>query len=137
MESKDTGKVRLQVEDNRYLHVVIYTEDEITEADIPPVTQFLDQFASPVPALIERQGHYAISVLVQIAMMQQTKHRLKAVAYVERNHRDVIMTRIAASTYFRDVEVKSFYDRDEAKNWLSQFFSDQPLLPEPQTKAQA
>lgn len=137
MESRDTGKVRLHVEDNRYLHAVIYTEDEITEADIPPVTQFLDQFHEPVPALIERQGHYSISVLVQIAMMQQTKHRLKAVAYVERNHRDVIMTRIAASTYFRDVEVKSFYDRDEALKWLSQFFTDQPLLPPAQTKAQA
>ena len=137
MESRDTGKVRLQVEDNRYLHAVIYTEDEITEADIPPVTSFLDQFDAPVPALIERQGHYSISVLVQIAMMQQTKHRLKAVAYVERNHRDVIMTRIAASTYFRDVEVKSFYDRDEALNWLSQFFTDQPLLRPAQSKAQA
>lgn len=137
MESRDTGKVRLQVVDNRYLHAEIYTEDEITDADIPPVTEFLDQFEEPVPALIERQGHYSISVLVQIAMMQQTKHRLKAVAYVERNHRDVIMTRIAANTYFRDVEVKSFFDRDEALNWLSQYFSEQPLLPVPDTKASA
>ncbi len=137
MESRDTGKVRLQVVENRYLEAVIYTEDELTEADIPPVTEFLDQFDAPVPALIERQGHYSISVLVQIAMMQQTKHRLKAVAYVERNHRDVIMTRIAANTYFRDVEVKSFYERDEALTWLTQFFSEQPLLPQPRTKAQA
>ena len=137
MESRDTGKVRLRVVDNRYLHAEIYTEDEITETDIAPVTEFLDQFEEPVPALIERQGHYSISVLVQIAMMQQTKHRLKAVAYVERNHRDVIMTRIAANTYFRDVEVKSFFDRDEAFNWLSQYFSEQPLLPVPDTKASA
>jgi hypothetical protein len=137
MENLDTGKVRLRVVDNRYLHAEIYTEDEITEADIPAVTGFLDQFEAPVPALIERQGHYSISVLVQIAMMQQTKHRLKAVAYVERNHKDVILTRIAANTYFRDVEVKSFYDRGEALAWLTQFFSDQPLLPLPQTKAQA
>jgi hypothetical protein len=119
------------------LHAEIYTEDEITEADIPPVTEFLDQFETPVPALIERQGHYAISVLVQIAMMQQTKHRLKAVAYVERNHRDVILTRIAANTYFRDVEVKSFFDSDEALNWLTQFFPEQPLLPVSETKASA
>ncbi len=128
MESKDTGKVRLQVVDNRYLHAEIYTDGEITEHDIEPVTSFLDQFRAPVPALIERQGHYSISVLVQIAMMQQTKHRLKAVAFIERNHRDVIMTRIAASTYFRDVEVRSFYDRDKALEWLSQYFTDQPLL---------
>jgi hypothetical protein len=137
MESTDTGKVRLRVVDNRYLHAEIYTDDEITQADIPPVTHFLDQFQFPVPTLIERQGHYAISVLVQIAMMQQTKHRLKAVAYVERNHRDVILTRIAASTYFRDVEVKSFYDRNKALDWLAQHFTELPLIPEPKAKAHA
>jgi nucleoside-triphosphatase THEP1 len=130
MEKKDTGKVRLDVVDNRYLHAAIYTDDEIIEDDIAPVTDFLDQFDSPVPVLIEREGHYSISVLVQIAMMQQTRHRLKAVAFIERNHRDVIMTRIAASTYFRDVEVKSFYDRGEAVKWLRQYFSTSPLVPE-------
>jgi hypothetical protein len=136
MENKDTGKVRLRVVDNRYLHAEIYTSDEITEDDIKPVTDFLDQFDKPVPALIERQGHYSISVLVQIAMMQQTKHRLQAVAYIDRNHIDAILTRIAASTYFRDVKVKSFYDRSEALEWLSQFFSDKLLIPESK-KAQA
>lgn len=128
MESKDTGKVRLRIVDNRYLHAEIYTDGEITAQDIEPVTGFLDQFDRPIPALIERQGHYAISVLVQITMMQQTRHRLKAVAFIERNHRDVIMTRIAANTYFRDVEVKSFYDIDEALSWLSQFFTNMPLI---------
>ena len=137
MESKDTGKVRLRVVDNRYLHAVIYTDGEITDDDIKPVTDFLDQFQDPVPTLMERQGHYSISILVQIAMMQQTRHRLKAVAFIERNHRDVIMTRIASSTYFRDISVKSFYDRNEALEWLSQFFSDKPLLPLSQTQAQA
>lgn len=137
MDSIDTGKVRLRIADDRYLHAEIYTEGEITDQEIDPVIQFLDQFDSPVPALIERQGHYSISVLVQIALMQQTRHRLKAVAYIERNHRDVIMTRIAASTFFRDVEVKSFYDRDEALQWLSRFFTDQPLTPESGIRARA
>ena len=137
MEKKDTGKVQLQVVDNRYLHAVIYTDSEITEHDIGPVTDFLDQFQAPVPALLERKGHYSISILVQIAMMQQTRHRLMAVAFIERHHRDVIMTRIAASTYFRDIPVKSFYDRDEALAWLSQFFSGHPLLPVSETKARA
>ncbi len=122
MESKDTGKVRLNIVDGNYLHGVIYTDEEIVESDIAPVTEFLDQFSESIPALIERKGSYSISVLVQIAMMQQTRHRLKAVAYLERNHRDAIMTRIAASTYFRDVQVKSFFDRDEAIEWLAQYF---------------
>ncbi|MGD8907921.1 MAG: STAS/SEC14 domain-containing protein [Chromatiales bacterium] len=129
MESKDTGQVRLRVVDNRYLHAEIYSNEEITECDIKPVTDFLDNFDKPLPTLIERQGHYSISVLVQIAMMQQTRHRLQAVAYIERDHIDTIMTRIAATTYFRDVEVKSFYDRSEALDWLSQYFSDKPLIP--------
>jgi hypothetical protein len=131
MESRDTGKVRLSIVDNRYLHAEIYTDGEIVEQDIAPVTGFFDQFDAPVPALIERTGHYSISVLVQIAMMRQTKHRLKAVAFIERNHMDVVLTRIAANTYFRDVEVKSFYDREEAVEWLSQFFSETPLIADP------
>jgi hypothetical protein len=128
METIDTGKVWLSVVENHYLHAVIYTDDEIIEDDIAPVTDFLDQFSSPVPALIERKGHYSISVIVQIAMMQQTRHRLKAVAFIERNHRDVIMTRIAASTYFRDVKVKSFYAHGEAIGWLQQFLPMTPLI---------
>lgn len=131
MVSTDTGKVRLRVVDNHYLHAEIYTDGEIVEQDIAPVTRFLDQFDAPVPALIERTGLYAISVLVQIAMMRQTKRRLKAAAFIERNHTDVVLTRIAASTYFRDVAVKSFYDREEAVEWLSQFFSEAPLIADP------
>ncbi|MCU7919752.1 MAG: hypothetical protein KZQ95_15550 [Candidatus Thiodiazotropha sp. (ex Epidulcina cf. delphinae)] len=135
METKDTGKVRLSVEENSYLHAVIYTDGEIIEADIQPVTDYLNMFSAPVPALIERKGHYAISILVQIAMMQQTKSRLKAVAFIERDRRDALMTRIAASTYFRDVEVRSFYERKMAVDWLRQFFSSTPLLPQARNTA--
>jgi hypothetical protein len=130
MDSTDTGKVRLDIVDGNYLHSVIYTDEEIVEGDIPPVTSFLDQFSEPIPALIERKGSYSISILVQIAMMQQTKHRLKAVAYIERNHRDAIMTRIAASTYFRDVQVKSFFDKEKAIEWLAQYFPDETITTE-------
>jgi hypothetical protein len=137
MESKDTGKVRLRVVDNRYLHIEIYTDDELTRDEIEPITDFLDQFDKPVPALIERQGRYSISLLVQIAMMKQTKHRLRAVAYIERDHIDAVMSRIAANTYFREVEVKSFYDRSEALEWLSQYFTGAPLIPQSQDQVQA
>ncbi len=137
MENTDTGKVKLRVVDNHYLHVEIYTDAEITKEDIKPVTDFLDQFSAPVPALIERAGHYSISVFVQIAMLQQTKERLQAVAYIERNHRDTILTRIAASTYFRDIPVKSFFARDEALDWLSQYFTEKPLIPENEDKVRA
>jgi len=129
MKSKDTGKVRLNNMDEGYLHAEIYADGDITEDDIPPVTEFLDQYKDPVPALLERQGHYSISILVQIAMMQQTRHRLKAVAFIERNHRDVILSRIAASTYFRDIPVKSFFEREPAVEWLMQFCSSSPLEP--------
>lgn len=127
METKDTGKVRLSVEDESYLHAIIYADGEIVEQDIRPVTDYLDQFSDPIPALIERRGHYSISVLVQIAMLQQTRHRLKAVAFIDRNHRDAILSRIAASTYFREIPVKSFYQRDTAVAWLQQYCTTKPL----------
>jgi hypothetical protein len=128
MDSLDTGKVSFRIEDGRYLHGVIYTNEELSEQDIKPVTNYLDQFPQPLPALIERKGRYAISIPVQIAMLQQTKRRLKAVAFVERDHKDVIMTRIAASTYFKDIAVKSFYEKGEAISWLSKHFYLEPLL---------
>lgn len=135
METFDTGKVSFRIEDDRYLHAVIYTNGELSAEDIKPVTDYLDLFTLPLPALIERKGRYAISIPVQIAMLQQTKRRLKAVAFLERDHKDVIMTRIAASTYFKDIAVKSFYDKGEAINWLSQHFHQEPLLSSEQNKA--
>ena len=128
MQNLDTGKLTLSIEDNRYVSAVIYTNDELVKDDIHPITSFLDQFGGPIPALIERKGHYSISLLVQIAMMQQTKSRLKAVAFVERDHRDALMTRIASNTYFREIEVKSFYNKQEAVEWLMQHHAPSPLL---------
>lgn len=135
METKDTGKVKLSVVDDRYLHAIIYAEGEIVEQDIPEVTNYLDLFSEPIPALIERQGSYSISILVQIAMMQQTRHRLKAVAFIERNRRDAILSRIAANTYFRDIPVKSFYQKEPAIAWLQQFCTSVPLPLQTQKQA--
>ncbi len=135
MEKLDTGKVTLGIENGQYLHAVIYTNDELAEEDIKPVTDYLDRFTSPLPAVIERKGKYSIAIPVQIAMLQQTKRRLKAVAFIERDHKDVILTRIAANTYFRDIPVKSFYDGNEAISWLSQFFYPTPLMPKTQHSA--
>ncbi|MES9992162.1 MAG: hypothetical protein ABW098_09425 [Candidatus Thiodiazotropha sp.] len=132
METVDTGKVTLCIEEGHYLHAVIYTNDELAEDDIKPVTDYLDRFSEPLPALIERKGRYSISIPVQIALLQQTKKRLKAVAFIERDHKDVIMTRIAASTYFKDIAVKSFFDKGEAIDWLAHHFYQAPLAPNAQ-----
>jgi hypothetical protein len=61
-------------------------------------------------------------------MLQQTKSRLKAAAFVERDNRDVIMTRIAATTYFKDIEVRSFFDKPQAVAWLTENYAAEPLL---------
>ncbi|MCG7984278.1 MAG: hypothetical protein JAY90_16190 [Candidatus Thiodiazotropha lotti] len=128
MQNIDTGKVTLSLQDNRYVLAVIYTNDEIEKEDVKPVTDYLDQFKEPIPILIERAGHYSISVMVQIVMLQQTKNRLKAAAFVERNNRDVLMTRIAANTYFKDIEVKSFFEKQQAVAWLTENHATEPLL---------
>jgi hypothetical protein len=135
METIDTGKVTLSIENGQYLHATIYTNGELAEEDIKPVTDYLDRFTSPLPAIIERKGSYSIAIPVQIAMLQQTKRRLKAVAFIERDHKDVILTRIAANTYFKDIAVKSFYDKSEAISWLSQYFYPTPLMPDAQHSA--
>ncbi|MCG7918909.1 MAG: hypothetical protein N0E37_14265, partial [Candidatus Thiodiazotropha taylori] len=64
----------------------------------------------------------------QIVMLQQTKDRLKAAAFVERDNRDVLMTRIAANTYFKDIEVRSFFNKQEAVAWLMENYATEPLL---------
>ncbi|MCG8067915.1 MAG: STAS/SEC14 domain-containing protein [Candidatus Thiodiazotropha taylori] len=128
MQNIDTGKINLSLEENRYVLAVIYTNDEIEKEDVKSVTDYLDQFKEPIPILIERTGHYSISVMVQIVMLQQTKNRLKAAAFVERNNRDALMTRIAASTYFKDIEVKSFFKREDAVAWLMKNYATEPLL---------
>ncbi|MES9854728.1 MAG: STAS/SEC14 domain-containing protein [Candidatus Thiodiazotropha sp. L084R] len=130
MQELDTGKLTLSIEENRYVAAVIYTNGELVKDDVKQITDYLDQFNEPIPVLIERKGHYSISVLVQIVMMKQTKSRLKAVAFVERNHRDAVMTRIASNTYFKDIEVKSFYNNQEAIEWLKQNHATSPLIAE-------
>ncbi|MCG8489931.1 MAG: STAS/SEC14 domain-containing protein [Chromatiales bacterium] len=131
MQNIDTGKINLSLEDNRYVIAVIYTNEEIEKEDVKSVTDYLDQFKEPIPILIERTGHYSISVMVQIVMLQQTKNRLKAAAFVERNNRDALMTRIAANTYFKDIEVKSFFEKQEAVAWLTDNYATEPLLTDP------
>ncbi len=131
MQNIDTGKIALSVENSRYVNAVIYTNEEIEKGDVKSVTDYLDQFKEPVPILIERKGHYSISVMVQIVMLQQTKNRLKAAAFVERNNRDALMTRIAANTYFKDIEVKSFFEKQEAVAWLTEKYATEPLLADP------
>ncbi|MEW8625542.1 MAG: hypothetical protein AB2551_07315 [Candidatus Thiodiazotropha sp.] len=131
MQNIDTGKITLSLEDNRYVNAVIYTDEEIEKEDVKSVTDYLDHFQEPIPILIERTGHYSISVMVQIVMLQQTKNRLKAAAFVERNNRDALMTRIAANTYFKDIEVKSFFEKQEAVAWLTDNYATEPLLTDP------
>jgi hypothetical protein len=127
MEILDTGKMILSIEENRYISAVIYTNDELSLDDVHPIEHFLNQFNEPVPALIVRKGRYAVSMLLQIAIMQWIQKRLKAIAYLERDHRDVILTRIAADSYFGQVEVKSFYDRQKAVAWLKKNYATTPL----------
>ena len=121
MESIDTGKLSIRIGDNLYLHTVVYTDQELTSDDIPEVVRFLDQFDAPLLILLERRGNYSLAPLVQVVMYQQTKYRLEAVAFLDRDERDANLTRIAADTYLQHTRVRSFFDKEEAVNWLRQF----------------
>ena len=127
MEQLDTEKLILRVVDNKYLHLIIHTDEEISADDIPAVVEFLDQFDEPVPILIERQGNYSISAVVQMAMYTGTKKRLKAVAFLDRHHQDVFLTNIAKVSYFQHIKVRSFYKKEDAVEWLNASFCTAPL----------
>lgn len=129
MDRLDTEKLRLCLVDNQYLHLTIHTDEEITSEDIPSVVEFLDQFNEPVPILIERQGNYSISAKVQMAMYKGTRRRIKAVAYLDRHHRDSFLTKIAKVTYFQHARVMSFYRKQDAVEWLKLFYCTTPIKP--------
>jgi hypothetical protein len=128
MQNIDTDKITLCIEENHYVHAVVQTDDELGKDDIKSITDYLDQFNEPIPILIERKSRYSISILAQIQMMQQTKSRLKAAAFIERDHRDALMTRTASTTYFKSIAVKSFYNRQKAIEWLMQNYATSPLV---------
>lgn len=127
MEQLDTGKLMLRVVNNKYLHLTIHTDEEITAEDIPAVVEFLDQFDEPVPILIERQGDYSISAIVQMAMYRGTKKRLKAVAFLDRHHQDTFLSNIAKVSYFQHTKVRSFYKKEDALEWLNTSFCSEPI----------
>lgn len=127
MNKLDTGKLTIQVVGDRYLHMVIYTDGELTSHDIPAVIGFLDQFDGPVPALVERAGNYSISAQVQMELYTQAKRRLKAAAYVDRNRREAVLTKLAAETYFKHTRVRSFLDRQQAVEWLERSYCTAPI----------
>lgn len=129
IEKLDTEKLTLCVVDNQYLHLIIHTDEEITSEDIPAVVEFLDQFSEPVPILIERQGDYSISAIVQMAMYRGTKRRLKAVAFLDRHHQDSFLTSIAKASYFQHTKVRSFSNKEDAIAWLKTSFCTALIKP--------
>jgi len=129
MDRLDTRKLVLFIVGNQYLHLIIHTDEEITTEDVPAVVDFLDQFDQPVPLLIERQGNYSISTAVQMAMYKGTHKRLKAVAFLDRNHRDSFLSKIAKVSYFQHTKVRSFLNKKDAVAWLKQNYCVAPIIP--------
>ena len=123
MEILETEKFTLQAVDETHLKLTVFTDGEITKEDIPPVLEFMDQFSAPVPILLVREGSYMLSVLVQISLYREVKEHVKAIAYVDRNHKETVLTKIAKNTYMKDAKVKSFNNEQDALNWLAQFGS--------------
>lgn len=121
MMSIDSGRVRASIHGDQYLLVSIYTDGEVTSEDVSLVREFIERFDSPVPVLFLRQGSYSLSFEVQHALMEEAASRFKAVAYVDRSLQDQEYTGLAKSTYLKDVPVNSFFTKEEAEKWLSQY----------------
>jgi len=119
MDKLETDKFTLEVVDESYLKLTIFSNDQIDKEDIPPVLGFMDKLSSPAPVLLVREGSYSLSVIVQISLYRETKKRISAIAYVDRNYKETVLTKIAKTTYMKAAKVRSFSTETDALDWLS------------------
>ncbi len=121
MNKIKTDKFTLEAVEDSYLKLSIFASNEIVKEDIPDVLEFMDQFSSPAPVLLIRESVYSLSVMVQISLFLEAKRRICAIAYIDRNHKETVLTKIAKNTYFKDAKVRSFRSEADAIAWLEPF----------------
>lgn len=118
MDQLDTGKYALSLTDKGYLLVRIYTDDEITIDDVPPVLDFFRRFERKMPVLLVREGGYALSFEAQSALMRHAAQLISRLAFVDRSPLQQALTLLAKQTYLKRLEVRSCRNVEEAEAWL-------------------
>ena len=121
MKNLDTGEYALSKVGDAYVRLVIYTDQELTTKEIPLVLGYFKQFEGPVPLLVDRQGRYALSTGVQLAIIEHAKSLFSALAILDYTPLQRRITQIASITYLKDLPVKSFPDITQAEIWLKRY----------------
>ena len=129
MDYLDTGKYSLSKVADKYVLVVIYSDQELTGKEIPIVLDFFSQFSGRVPVLVNRKGHYSLSTGAQLAFIKHAKKLFSAMAFVDNTPLQRGITKIASITYLKDLPVKSFADSESAENWLKHYGPIPPAFP--------
>jgi hypothetical protein len=121
MESLDTGRYSLSIAGKGYVHVVIYTDQELTSSEVPTILEYFRQFNGPVPVLVDRKGRYSLSTGAQLAFIKHARRLFRAVAFLDTAPLQRRLSQIAGITYFRNLPVKSFAALSAAELWLTGF----------------
>lgn len=129
MEYLDTGKYSLSKLGDEYVHVVMYSDQELTSKELPTILKYFNQFKGRAPVLVNRKGRYALSTGAQFAFIKHAKRLFSAIAFLDHTPLQRRITQIASITYLRDLPVKSFSDYSSAESWLKQYGPLPPLKP--------
>lgn len=121
MEYLDSGKYSISRVDDAYVLVSIYTDDEITADDVPPVLEFFSQFEEPVPVLLHRDGNYSLTFEAQLALIEHAPRLIRKLAFLDTTPVHKRLTKLANETYLKAIGVKSFKTHEAAEEWLRSF----------------
>jgi len=121
MEHLDTGKYSLSKVGDRYVHVIMYADQELTIEEVPTVTAYFRQFQGRVPVLVDRQGRYALSAGAQIAFIKHAKDLFSALGFLDHTPLQRKITQIAGMTYLRGLPIRSFAEIRQAEAWLQRY----------------
>lgn len=128
MEYLDTGKYSLSKVGGEYVHVIMYSDQELTTNEVPTVLEYFSQFKGRVPVLVNRKGRYALSAGAQLAFVKHAKKLFSAMGFLDHSPLQRKITQIASITYLRDLPVRSFSELSEAEAWLKTFGPLPPFI---------
>ena len=121
MKYLDTGKYSLSRVGDKYVLVVMYSDQELTKNEVPTVVEYFRQFSGKVPVLVNRKGRYSLSTGAQLAFIKHAKKLFSAIAFFDKTPLQRRITKIASISYLRDLPVKSFTDFTSAEDWLKNY----------------
>lgn len=84
--------------------------------------EYLSQFLGKVSIIVTRDSEYWLSAVAQKMMFKEAADYVSAVAYVDKNNREEMLSQHAMQTYLSGgIMVNSCRSLEEAFQWIKQF----------------